>query len=439
MASRSLTLVLASALLLASCGTQPAAPSAPAAASPAYVLTVTHTRLSPAELEAKYGGRVLTHTPTFALLGLSRAPAGGLRAQDASGEVAVAEANRNVFRVPEVSARASINLWGDASINLWGDASINLWGDASINLWGDASINLWGDGGYTVLPENTDAWRQIRLDAAQQSGTRLGQDVTVAVIDTGVDLAHPAFVNTLTPASSWRDFVDDDDSPQDQGTLGTGLVGHGTEAAGLALQVAPRARIMPLRVLNEGGTGDVADVAAAIVWAVDHGANVINLSLGASETVEAVSQAIAYANAQGVAVVAAAGNNGQAGLDYPAADFAANDALNVSVGSVDAGDLKSSFSQYAAGLTLLTPGEALTGPAPGGKKAAWSGTSMSTAVASGALALGLGERAGAALAVTNLKATAYGVDGLSGNAAYAGQLGRGRIDLGAFVQRQKTP
>ena len=106
----------------------------------------------------------------------------------------------------------------------------------------------------------------------------LGEGVKVAVIDTGIDLDHPGFAGRLAPAGEWRDYVDGDDFPMDE-PGGAGF-GHGTAVAGIIVQVAPNATILPIRVLAPDGRGDVDDVVTAIDHAITVGAQVINLSLG---------------------------------------------------------------------------------------------------------------------------------------------------------------
>ncbi len=151
-----------------------------------------------------------------------------------------------------------------------------------------------------------DAWKKSK-----------GEGVVVAIIDTGVDLDHPDLAANLVEG---YDFVDDDSTPQD-------LNGHGTHVAGTVAAIAdngigvtgmaPEAKIMPLRVLDGKGFGTSEDVAEAIDFAVEHGADVINLSLGGSSAllgriynkVDPANQAIVAADKAGVVVVAAAGND----------------------------------------------------------------------------------------------------------------------------------
>lgn len=269
------------------------------------------------------------------------------------------------------------------------------------------------------------------MPAAQASAPNAGKSQVIAVIDTGVDLEHPALKGALTPASTWLDLVDGDTLPQDDGELGTGGVGHGTAVAGIATQVAPMVQIMPVRALGTDGSGDISAVVQAIVWAVDHGANIINLSLGSNEASEALQSAVRYADEKGVAVVAAAGNAGNNELTYPAA-YARTSAGLLSVGSVSDSDVKSGFSNYAASLEVLAPGERIATYAPNNKLALWTGTSMSAPVVAGLLALMQGERqaAGGENAVT---AHAHDISGIALNQPFTGGLGYGRIDAAATV------
>jgi serine protease len=163
----------------------------------------------------------------------------------------------------------------------------------------------------------------LDLEGVPQAWSKThGDDVVVAVVDTGVKLEHPDLWANLLPG---HDFIDDDDSPQD-------IAGHGTHVAGLVAAnglvtgVAPRAKILPVRVLRDLSGGSAFPVAQGILWAAGllsgqpnaHPAQVINLSLGSEEYSEVIADAVNKALAHGVIVVAAAGNNGGA-LSFPAA------------------------------------------------------------------------------------------------------------------------
>ncbi|MDE0573919.1 S8 family serine peptidase [Demequina sp. B12] len=148
-----------------------------------------------------------------------------------------------------------------------------------------------------------------------------GEDVVIAILDTGIDTGHPDLRAHIVDG---YDFIDDDRHPKDEN-------GHGTHVAGIAageannkgiIGAAPGAKIMPLRVLDSDGAGTNAHIAEAIDWAVDHGANVINLSLdetglrGRISKGGIINDAIERAHDNDVIVVAASGNNRETGNQY---------------------------------------------------------------------------------------------------------------------------
>src|SRR6185295_16802740 len=121
-----------------------------------------------------------------------------------------------------------------------------------------------------------------------------------ALLDTGVDTNHPALAGHLLPG---RDFVDDDADPSEVGDQQTGPYGHGTHVAGLVALVAPEAKIIPIRVLDERGVGNIWVLAEALAYAVDpdgdpataDGADVINLSLTTPRETKLIGNLIARA------------------------------------------------------------------------------------------------------------------------------------------------
>ena len=204
--------------------------------------------------------------------------------------------------------------------------------------------------------------RAIQIPAAW--AVSRGAGATVAVLDTGVayetrgrhrrapDLAGTRFV-------AGYDFVDDDAHPNDVAPE-DGRRSHGTQMAGVIAQtagnalggagVAPLAAIMPIRVLEPDLSGSVANVARGLRFAADHGADIANLSLAGPVAEPLVSDAIAYAVAKGVTVVAAAGNDGQAMVSWPAADPRV-----IAVGAVGRDLTRAPYSNYGPELDLVAP------------------------------------------------------------------------------------
>jgi subtilisin family serine protease len=179
--------------------------------------------------------------------------------------------------------------------------------------------------------------------------------------------------------------------------------GHGTHVAGIAaardnsifgLGGAPDARILPVRVLGSSGQGSTGDVAAGIYWAVDHavGVDVINLSLGSASPASAMQNAVAYAEANGVVVAAAAGNDNTSAKLYPAGFDGEVIAVGASIKSqpsppYDPPFTKAGYSNYGSWVDIGAPGSAVYSTYKGSGFSSLSGTSMATPFVSAAAAL----------------------------------------------------
>jgi subtilisin family serine protease len=176
-------------------------------------------------------------------------------------------------------------------------------------------------------------------------------EVTIAIIDSGIDETHPDLSARI---DAGYDFVDNDADPHD-------LHGHGTHVAGIAAAVTDngvgvagmdwQARIMPIRVLDANGDGWTEGVADGITWAYTHGAQVLNLSLGGSSTDPALEDAIAQAHSSGSLVVAAMGNDDSGVANYPAAyDHV------LAVAATGPNDQRAHYSSYGAHCDVAAPG-----------------------------------------------------------------------------------
>lgn len=297
---------------------------------------------------------------------------------------------------PTETLQGSLQRAQSGSVRAWSGGT-RAWSGGT-RAWSGGSGRLEATG--AVLNENRAIWDRLSLIVAHQVlAPKLGQGVVVAVVDTGLDYRHPIFAQRLAARSLWRDFVEGDADPQE---VGGEAFGHGTVVASLVLQVAPNAKVMPLRVLDGDGSGDAENVAAAVDWAVASGADIVQLSLGTETPAPTIEAAVERAAAQGIYVVASAGNSNRSPT-YPA--YTAMLAgpigdMSVGVGSVDLNDVKSSFSNFALedgptedGLEMVAFGEAIYGAVPGNKIAAWDGTSMAAPLVTGALALALGDGA----------------------------------------------
>ncbi|MBN2799739.1 MAG: peptidase S8 [Deltaproteobacteria bacterium] len=199
-------------------------------------------------------------------------------------------------------------------------------------------------------PLHSYQWNFDMLGAEQIWDYATGRGVTVAVVDTGVSTrGKDTPVNLL----QGRDFVDGDDAPEDEEGHGTHVAGtiaqatsNGIGVAGLAYD----ATILPVRVLGPHG-GSTYDVADGITWAVDQGAEVINMSLGSSSYSSVLQDAVDYATERGVVVVAATGNDGEAAVNYPGALEGV-----IGVGAVGVNAVVAPYSNGGTGIDLVAPG-----------------------------------------------------------------------------------
>ena len=212
----------------------------------------------------------------------------------------------------------------------------------------------------------------IKADKAWQINTG-DPKIKIAVVDTGVDLNHPDLHGKLADGVN---ILDPSKPPQDDN-------GHGTHCAGI---IAARtnnlegiagvdwaSKIMPVKAMDAEGSGSAVDIADGIYWAADHGANVINLSLGEYSDSDYLHQAIRYAYDKGVTIFAAMGNDGVADPSYPAAY-----PETIAVAANDENSETASFSNYGPHTSVTAPGVAIPSTYPDRRYVALSGTSMAT-------------------------------------------------------------
>jgi len=214
-----------------------------------------------------------------------------------------------------------------------------------------------------------------------------GAGVTVAIIDSGIDLEHPDLVSSIVPG---KNFVETDMPPFDSGEHGThvaGIIAANDNKFGV-VGVAPDCKIMPLKVLNSYGQGKMEHVVEAIRYAADNGADIISMSLGCRNPVDSVLEAIKYASSKNTVCFVAAGNAGSTKqLLYPAAYSEC-----ISIGAVDEQSMRADFSCTGPNLDFVAPGVKIFSTVPKSSYAFLSGTSMACPFAVGVAVLVLAEQ-----------------------------------------------
>lgn len=200
-------------------------------------------------------------------------------------------------------------------------------------------------------PEYGKQWNMRSINVESAWDETHGNGVTVAVIDTGISQVPDLNESKLVAG---YDFVNDREDATDDN-------GHGTHVAGTIAQstnnnfgvagIAYEATLMPLKVLSQSGGGTVADIAEAVRYAADHGAGVINLSLGGGGDADVLREAIDYAYSKGVVIVAAAGNSSDSSAAFPA-----RYPNVISVAALGPSGAKAPYSNFGAGVDISAPG-----------------------------------------------------------------------------------
>jgi subtilisin family serine protease len=285
-----------------------------------------------------------------------------------------------------------------STVSLLNESTVSLLNESTVSLLNESTVSLLNESTVALLNESTVA-------LLNESTVALLNESTVALLNEST----VALLNQLPP-----DF------------------GHGTMVAGLIHVVAPDARIQPLKAFGSDGTGTLSDVVSAILYATDHGANVINMSFSFSEDSKALKKAINYALDRQVILVSSMGNDGQETANvFPSAYPGV-----YGIAATDNQDIVAPFSNYGSVVDYSAPGVNLITFFPGGHYAMVSGTSFSCALTSGVAALSVSAKGLIpSLISSDFSLAAVPIDSL--NPGFEKKLGRGRVDEAQTLQNMQ--
>ncbi len=273
------------------------------------------------------------------------------------------------------------------------------------------------------------AWHLPHIQAPAAWDTSTGSNVTIAILDSGVNVGHPDLAGKIIPGWNFYDNNADTSDVYGHGTLVAGAAAASSNNVIGVASVAGGARIMPMRVTDTAGMGYISKMAQAITWAADRGARVANLSFEAAGAFSTVQSAAQYMKNKGGLVVTAAGNLGTQEV------HAASDATIV-VSATDGNDARTSWSSYGAFIDIAAPGLGIWTTHSGGGYSAASGTSFSSPVTAGVAALVMA--ANPALSASSVEQLLFSTAVDVGAAGFDVEFGRGRVNAAAAVLAAAT-
>lgn len=275
--------------------------------------------------------------------------------------------------------------------------------------------------------------------ANSQAGWQAGKGnprVLIGIVDSGVDVNHPDLRGKIAGVYNGADNNQDVED----------VIGHGTHVAGIAAAathnglgvagVAPDCGILAVKVSSgKSSYPSTAGIANGIMWAADNGARVINLSLGSSRQSAAITEAVRYALSKDIVVVAATGNDARRIQSYPAATEGV-----IAVGSTDANDNRSRFSNYGPWVSVTAPGSDILSTFPLNSNligqteyGAISGTSMATPFVAGLVGLIRSQYPNMPATVVRQVLESTADD--RGTPGFDEEFGHGRVNVGSAIRR----
>lgn len=274
-------------------------------------------------------------------------------------------------------------------------------------------------------PYYGSAWHLPKIGASSAWDSSQGAGVTIAILDSGVDSTHPDLATEMVPG--WN-FYDNNSNTAD-------VYGHGTKVAGAAAaagnnslgvaSVAAQSKIMPIRVTNLSGMGYWSMMAQGLVYAADHGARVANVSFLGLSNSSTTRNAAQYMKDKGGLVIVSGGNTGIQ------ENYAVTTTM-IPVSATDGGDKRASWSSYGNFIAIAAPGAGIWSTVRGGGYGAVSGTSFSSPVTAGVVALMMAAQPG--LPNTQVESLLFSTSVDLGTGGRDPYYGYGRVNAASAVQ-----
>ena len=271
-------------------------------------------------------------------------------------------------------------------------------------------------------------WHLSKVGAPAAWDASQGAGITIAILDTGVDAAHPDLASRMV--AGWN-FFDNNANTSDVYGHGTAVAGTAAAATGNSVgvaSVAGQAKIMPVRIAGPDGYAYWSTVAQGLTYAADHGARVANISYGVAGSASVQSSA-QYMKSKGGLVIVSAGNNG---ID----ENIAPTTTMIAVSATDSADARASWSSYGSFVAMSAPGAGIYTTERGGGYGAWNGTSFSSPVTAGVVALVMATNPAldSARVENILFSTAIDLGAAGRDSLY----GHGRVNAAGAVQAAKA-
>jgi subtilisin family serine protease len=271
-------------------------------------------------------------------------------------------------------------------------------------------------------------WHLSKIGAASAWDIAQGAGVTIAILDSGIDTAHPDLAPNLVAGYN---IYDNNTDVTDVCGHGTGVAGTAAAATNNAIGVAGmagRAKIMPVRIAyldpTNGCYAYYSTISSGLTWAADHGARIANISYSGVSGSASVQSAAQYMKSKGGLVFVSAGNTGTDQGMTPTSAM-------IVVSATDSTDAKASWSSYGDFVALASPGAGIWSTTRGGGYQAWNGTSFASPLAAGVAAVMMA--AGPALSGAQIESLMYSSAVDLGAAGRDPLFGYGRVDAGAAV------